>query len=552
MAKDFDVVVLGTGAAGMVAALAAHDAGARVGLFEKADVIGGTTALSGGVCWLPCNHLAAAAGLHDSREDALTYLRSLSHGMIQDELAEALVDGSKPVLEFLEKKAGLVFQLLPIPDYHAERPGGKPKGGRSIEPTTTAFDELGEWGPRIGIGQFSDPETGDVYLTTLDSPRGGGNNRIDAAELERRRRHRVNGRGRGMIGGMLKACLARGIVPVTGARATDLLTQGRRVTGVRIATADGAYDVAARRGVILATGGFEWNADLATSFLRGPMRHPASIPTNTGDGLKMAMRVGAQLGNMREAWWMPAAVLPGVQQYGQQKVALILRERALPSTIMVNRQGRRFVNEATNYNAIAGAFHHLDPVRFDYGNLPCWIVFDSRMAREYGFLDVPPGGDMPAWVPNAPTLTALAGQLGMPAGALEATVERWNTQVAAGSDPDFGRGDSAYDGFNGDITRYPGKDSTLGRIGAAPFYALPLESSTLGTKGGPRTNRHGAVLDVDGAVIAGLYAAGNVMAGPTGMVYGGAGGTLGPAIVFGYAAGQHAALQADAGGRHGR
>ena len=543
--KEFDVVVLGTGAAGMVAALAARESGARVGLFEKANVIGGTTALSGGVCWLPCNHLAAEAGLHDSREDALTYLRSLSHGMIHDDLAEALVDGTAPVLEFLEKKAGLAFQLLPIPDYHSERPGAKPKGGRSIEPTTTAFDELGDWGARVGIGQFSDPVTGDVYLTTLDSPRGGGSGRIDAAELERRRKRRINGRGRGMIGSLLKACLARGMEPVTGARGTELITEGGRVVGVRVVTKDGTQDVLAHGGVVLATGGFEWNPELAVSFLRGPMRHPASIPTNTGDGLKMAMRVGAQLGNMREAWWMPAAVIPGVLQYGEQKVALILRERALPGTIMVNRRGQRFVNEATNYNAIAGAFHHLDPVRFEYGNLPCWIIFDRRMITEYGFLDVAAGGAMPAWVPSAPTQAGLADKLGIPAAALEATVERWNKNVEAGSDPDFGRGDSAYDGFNGDITRYPGKASTLGAIGAAPFYALPLESSTLGTKGGPRTNCHGAVLNVDGAVIPGLYAAGNVMAGPTGMVYGGAGGTLGPAIVFGFAAGQHAAARAN-------
>jgi 3-oxosteroid 1-dehydrogenase len=347
-----------------------------------------------------------------------------------------------------------------------------------------------------------------------------------------------------MIGGLLKACLDRGIVPVTGARGTELLTEQGCVTGVRIATQDGVHDVAAHKGVVLATGGFEWDPELAISFLRGPMRHPASIPSNTGDGLKMAMRVGAKLGNMREAWWMPAAVLPGVRQYGEQKVALILRERSLPGTIMVNRAGKRFVNEATNYNAMGGAFHHLDPASFDYANLPCWIVFDQRMITEYGFLDVPAGGQMPAWVTSAPTLTALADKLALPAQALEATVARWNANVAAGSDPDFGRGDSAYDGFNGDITRYPGKASTLGAIGAAPFYALPLESSTLGTKGGPRTNRHGAVLNVDGEVIAGLYAAGNVMAGPTGMVYGGAGGTLGPAIVFGHAAGRHAAARA--------
>ena len=541
---EFDVVVLGTGAAGMVAALAAHDAGARVGLFEKADVIGGTTALSGGVCWLPCNPLATKAGLHDSREDALLYLRSLSHGLINEDLAEALVDGTAPVLDYLQTRTPLRFQLLRIPDYHAEVPGGKPLGGRSIEPTTTAFDELGDWAPRVGIGQFSDPVIGDVYLTTLDSPRGGGTGRIDDAELERRRKHKVNGRGRGMIGGLLKACLERGFAPVTGARGTELIVENGKVAGVRIARKDGVQDVRARGGVILATGGFEWNKELAINFLRGPMQHPASIPTNTGDGLKMAMRVGAKLGNMREAWWMPATKIPGVKQYGEQKVALILRERALPGTIMVNRRGKRFVNEATNYNAMGGAFHQFDPSHFDYGNLPCWIIFDSQMARYYGFLDVPVGGAMPDWVPSAPTLAALAAKVGIDGAALEVTVARWNSHAAAGQDPDFGRGNSSYDGFNGDITKYPAKSSTIGPIGEAPFYALQLESSTLGTKGGPRTNRDGAVLNVDDQVIDGLYAAGNAMAGPTGMVYGGAGGTLGPAIVFGYNAGRHAAARA--------
>lgn len=496
---------------------------------------------------MPCNHLAAAAGLPDSREDALSYLYSLSHGLIYPDLAEAFVDGVSESLHFLEGKADLRFQLLPIPDYHSDRPGGMKKGGRSIEPGLTAFDELGDWATRVGMGQFSDPVTGDVYLSTLESPRGGGSGVVDAAELERRRTRRVNGRGRGMVGALLKACLKRGMVPTTSARATRLLQDAAgRVTGVRVVTPGGTQDVQARGGVILATGGFEWDKALSTSFLRGPMRHPASIPTSTGDGLKMAMRVGAQLGNMREAWWMPAAVIPGAKQYGEQKVALILRERALPGTIIVNRLGKRFVNEATNYNAMAGAFHHLDPMKFNYVNLPCWIIFDHRMISEYGFLDVPAGGDMPAWVATAPTLAELARKLEIPEGALEQTVSRWNQYVAQGIDPDFGRGESAYDGFNGDIRKYPGKESTLGSIGRAPFYALQLESSTLGTKGGPRTNKHAAVLDVDGDVILGLYAAGNVMAGPTGMVYGGAGGTLGPAVVFGYAAGRHAAAEAKA------
>jgi 3-oxosteroid 1-dehydrogenase len=538
--QEVDVVVLGTGAAGMVAALSAHDAGARVAIFEKADVIGGTTALSGGVSWLPNNKLAAAAGLKDSREDGVAYLRSLSNGHIPEDLAASFVDNVQPVLDYLEEKTPLRFHLLRIPDYHPEHPGGMGKGGRSLDPSLFSFKALGAWSDRIGIGQFSDPVTGHVYGMTGESPRGGGSGQVDEKEMARRRELLMNGRGRGMIGALLAACLERGFEPVTGARGVDLVMERGRVAGVVIEKA-GKRETVKCSSVILATGGFEWDEDMAAAYLRGPMRRPASIPTNTGDGQRMAMRAGARMGNMREAWWMPVCELPGVKQYGEQKVVLMLRERTLPGSIMVNRKGVRFANEAMNYNAIGSAFHIFDPVSFTYPNLPAWIIFDSTMIQRYGFLHLPAGETMPDWVPSADTPEALAERIGCDGQALAATLKRWNGMVAKGSDDDFKRGESAYDGFNGDLTQYPGKGATLGPIGKPPYYALEIISSTLGTKGGPKTDRDGAVLGEDGHPIPGLYAAGNAMAGPTGMVYGGAGGTLGPAIVFGYLAGRHAA-----------
>jgi FAD binding domain len=172
--QETDVVVLGTGAAGLTAAIAAHDSGASVAIYEKADVIGGTSALSGGVCWLPCNPVAAAAGAIDSREDALAYLQSLSHGLIVYELAAAFVDGAPQLVDYLQSRTSLRFRVLAIPDYHPEHPGGRPKGGRSLEPTLTAFDELGEWATKVGWGEMSDPTTGDVYLMTSEGARGGG------------------------------------------------------------------------------------------------------------------------------------------------------------------------------------------------------------------------------------------------------------------------------------------------------------------------------------------------------------------------------------------
>ena len=255
------------------------------------------------------------------------------------------------------------------------------------------------------------------------------------------------------------------------------------------------------------------------------------------------MRVGAQLGNMREAWWAPVAVLPGQQANGAQAVQLVHRERTAPHSIMVNRHGRRFTNEATNYNALGGAFHHLDAHDFDYPNQPCWLIFDAEHVEKYGAFGAPPGS-VPDWVTRADTLAELAAAIEVPAAEFAATVTRFNDDVATGHDREFRRGESIYDGFVGDKTQYPGVGSTLGPVARTPFYAVRIYSSTLGTKGGPRTTVDGAVLDVDDRVIEGLYAAGNVMAAPTGMVYGGAGGTLGPALVFGYRAGRAAAKRA--------
>jgi hypothetical protein len=314
---------------------------------------------------------------------------------------------------------------------------------------------------------------------------------------------------------------------------------------VEVETSDGMAELQAG-SVVLATGGFEYDEELVRAFLRGPMREPAGVPSNTGDGLRMAMRLGAALAGMREAWWVPVVRMPGERPDGGSNVQLVLRERTLPRSIVVNRSGRRFTNEAANYNALGGAFHTFDPSSFDYINQPCWLIFDEGFVEAYGGFGRAAGGPAPEWVTRADTLEELARYVGIEPEALAGTVDRWNRLVAAGHDDDFGRGDSAYDGWCGDRSQYPGVRATLGPIDHGPFYAVELIGSALGTKGGPLTTVDGAVLDVDGNVIPGLYAAGNVMAAPTGMVYGGAGGTLGPALVFGYRAGRAAAAVSDA------
>lgn len=533
--ETFDVVVLGTGAAALTAAIRAAAEGARVGLFEKADTVGGTSAWSGGMIWIPMNPHMAELGVEDSREEVLTYLGSLSHGLIDMDLAAALIDAGPEMVTWLERNTPVRFQIIKdFPDYHPEHPGAKPGGGRSLECPLFPYVELGGWRQRVTVGpQLS----GNIMMSETSLGRGAPRG-VDPSELERRKIRDERGAGQGLIGPLLKGCLDRGIEPRTGMRAIELLRDGRRVTGVRFETADGPAEVAATRGVVMATGGFEWDPELVRAFIRGPLARSASVPTNTGDGLKMAMRAGAALGNMREGWWVPTIDVP---VGGHMAAWQVNGERTRPHCIMVNRRGLRFTNEAANYNALGAAFHVLDVTSFSYVNHPAWMVFDRHYLTRYGLAGFKGGGSAPDWMTEAPTIAALAAALQVPAQALEQTVARWNEQSARGADTDFCRGISAHDRWWGDPAQGAGPQATLGPLDTPPFYAVRVYSGVLGTKGGPRTDRNGQVLDVDGEPIAGLYAAGNVMASVMGMTYGGAGGTLGPAMVFGYLAGRHAA-----------
>lgn len=531
-----DVLVLGSGAAGLTAALAAAQTGAEVSLYEKADVLGGSSAISGGVPWMPLNHHQDAAGVGDSREEALAYLASLSLDRMDPAMAETFVDQARETVLWLEATTEASFTLLPrYPDYHPENPGGKPDGGRSLDPGLFSYKRLGAWQDKVARSKRS------AHLKITDTTLGGGTGHLPEEELQRRIDADLRGCGNALVGPIIKALLDLGVEPVVNARATDLVVEDGRVTGVRFLVDGEEQVVGARRGVILATGGFEWDGDLVRAFLRGPMTAPTSVPTNTGDGLRMAMRVGAELGNMGQAWWVPAVKIPGDSAFGQQRSNLVNRERTLPGSIMVNRAGRRFTNEASNYNALGGAFHQLDSVTFTYANLPAWLVFDHAHAAKYGTFGAPAGSPVPEWVTTAPTVRALAEAVGIDPEGLEATIARWNAFVDARQDEDFHRGDSAYDRWSGDGDHRFLKESTLGRLDAGPFHAVQVESGTLGTSGGPRTDTCGRVLDTHLQPIPGLYAAGNVAAAPTAMAYGGAGGTLGPILVFGRLAGLAAA-----------
>ena len=540
--KTTDVLIIGAGAAGLSAAVAAHDSGANAAIIEKGAKLGGTAAISGGIVWVPNNPKMQEKGIADSREDALAYFRSLDHGEMSDDSLGAFVDEGANALQFLTERGALDLQLLEgYPDYYLDNPGAKSDGGRALDNALFNFTLLGDWSDKVYNG-------GEIVrMMLLETPLGGGSGIIDPDEMKRRVEGDLRGWGQALIGRLLKACLDRDIEILLETTARKLTLQDGRVVGATVTCGGAETTIRARRGVVLATGGFEWDEELKTTFLRGPLTSPASPPTNTGDGLKMALTAGAGLGNMTSAWWIPTLSESGARwpdngapEKDAQRSVPVLIERTLPHSLMVNGQGKRFCNEATNYSALAGAFHSFDPATYGYNNLPAYLIVDSQYRGRYPIASVMPGDPSPDWIVEAPDLEGLADAIGVDATQLEATVSRFNTHAENVNDPDFGRGVSAYDRFYGDRSR-DGAAATLGKVEVGPFFAVRIDLGALGTNGGPRTNGMAQVLNVYGAVIPGFYGAGNVISNPTGSVYAGAGGTLGPALTFGYIAGQSVA-----------
>jgi succinate dehydrogenase/fumarate reductase flavoprotein subunit len=490
------VAVVGGGAAGLAAAWSAARAGARVTLHECHDRVGGTTALSGGNAWLPGNEHAQ----DDTADEGLAYLRRLALGDANDALLEVFAREAGPTARRLERETPVRWQPIAYPDYHAQLPGGRPQGGRTLEPQPIdpepRASELVRDAPNI---------TAPVTYHELAT------GEIDKDELARRAERGTLTLGRALLAALVEACLDAGVAFETGTRVRTL------------PEAD---------AVVLATGGFERDPDLARAFLRGPMLAPVGAPTARGDGLRMAMAAGADLGLMSEAWWCPAATLPGDAIDGEPMHRLILTERARPGCLLVNGRGVRFVDEAQNYNDLGRALQNFEPTSFSFPNVPAWLVFDGRYRRAYRLGPLSRRDPDPEWLSRGESLRELASAIDVPAEALEATVERFNDGAVRGEDPDFGRGSFPYDRFIGD----------LGPLDEPPFYAFRVLPGCLGTKGGPRTDADGRVLSiVDGEPIPGLYAAGNTAASPFGLAYPGAGGTLGPALVFGVRAGEAAA-----------
>ena len=531
---NVDVIVLGSGGAALCAALAAAQAGLNVRVLERTEYLGGTTAVSAGMLWIPNNHHMPEADIPDSREEALEYVGRIAGDHTPADLVEALVDEGPAMVRWLEDSTDVRLYPIDRPDYHSEFAGAK-EGARALDNQPIDANSLGDAAELIRPSHwYPEPYTYEERRRGLATK----------ALIEDRLATNVWAFGRALIGGLVKGCLDAGVEFQTRQRAVRLVKEGGRVAGVIAEGADGdRITHRAARAVVVGTGGFEWNEELKRSFLPGPDPGPMSPPYNEGDGLLMGLDAGAAIRNMNGGAYHIAFQIPGEEVDGKPRTRFISGERALPGSIIVNRAGRRIVNEASSYSDMAAVFQVFDPDSYDYPNLISYMVFDERFRRSYSFATLKPDQDKtPDWVHVGADLAELAARARIDPAGLQAQVDRVNRFAETGVDEEFHRGESRHDRHYGDAKQAP--NPCLGPLREPPFYAIEVFVGTLGTRGGLRTDARARVLDNYGEVIPGLYCCSNAMAAATGGGYPGAGGTLGPNLTFGYVAGKEIAAAA--------
>jgi 3-oxosteroid 1-dehydrogenase len=529
-----DVVVVGSGSAALAAALAAAAHGARVVVLEKSRLVGGTSAMSGAGTWVPANHHMLAAGLADSPADALVYLRAVAPPGWEGEepLWRAFVEAAPAMLRFLEEATPLRFELVHHPDLYVEAPGGR-FTGRMLSPRPLPLALAGPFRDRIRPSTLPQTFTyRELVSEHFDAHPLRSLVRL-GPRLAWRRLTRRFGMGHALIVGLLRGCLDHGCEILAETRAVRLVVdEGSRVTGVEAETPGGPLTIGARKGVVLATGGFEWDDARLARHFPGGVGLIGSPRTNTGDGQRMAEAVGAKLDRMDQANIYACTVT----RYEGHRHGLPMNELFHPHCILVNRDGRRFVNEGDPNVGVE--LDRRDSATGLPVHLPAWRVFDASYAKANP-LSMRAGRSEPGWFRSAPTIRALAPMIDLDPGVLAETVERFNGFVRAGRDADFRRGETEWERFYTGDPRRPGVNGALGAIAAPPFYAAPYHRAILGTKGGARTNDKGQVIRPDGSLIGGLYAAGLAMANPIGTKAAGAGTTIGPCLTWGYICGRN-------------
>jgi 3-oxosteroid 1-dehydrogenase len=529
LTDSYDVVVAGSGASGLVAAVRAADARLSVLVVEKAAQLGGTTAAGGGVMWAPNNHLACGAGFADSHADAVAYLTAAAGHVLTPEEIDWYVSTAPRAVEYLTSNTQVSMTPIARPDYHMEWAGAT-NGGRGLD--NDAFDPSGF----PGMAELIRPSSYFPLLTMTERDELNGR-AADPALLARRAATGVRTMGGALVGSLLASALDRGVHIAAGAPLQDLVPLGNGPDNgwtVTIGAGRGCKTIAAC-AVVLASGGFEWNPRLRKAFLPFPVT-PISAPSNEGDGLELGLKAGAGVADMTAVWGVPVISTPAHEYDGVQSGRMGNVEMTLPGSITVNAAGKRFVNEALNYHDAARLFASIDPHTQGQQNNPAWLVFDSTYMSKYPVAGSTPGTPED-WMTQAETLEELATTLGIDPAGLEQTVARFNADAATGVDTEFHRGSTPQDRFLGDAGMAP--NPCLAPLATGPFYAVPISAGTLGTSGGLDTDFNGRVLNHHRQPIPRLYAAGNVSAGVFRNNYPGGGATLGSAITRAFAVGEH-------------
>ena len=548
--KEVDVLVVGSGAGGLLAALVAASNHADVLIVEKDKLWGGTSATSGAGIWIPGSDNAHEAGFEDNLEDAFTYLRGLSAENVPDENIRAYVDNAAPMLRWVTAHTPVRYMAFPYPDYHAENPGGSPGGFRTHLPLQLDGKPLGKDlrsqrfpSPAASLFGYLNWTFAETYELLYRSKGWFTHLVVNMARYWLDWPFRFTSRkdrrltlGNALTGGLRLALNERNVPLWLESPLVELVSDKGKVTGAVISRQGTEMRIGARKGVVLAAGGFDRNQAMrdASSPLYPHACYSGGVTSNTGDSIRAGEAIGAGTMNMQSAWAAPVFYVPG-----EDRGRLSTMERALPGCIMVNQKGERYLNEAASYHITGQKMARRHAEHGDAS--PSWMVFDFRYRHLYPMGPLYPlipdwlqSGAVKTILKKAATIAELGAQMGVDAAALSATVAHFNANAANGEDPDFQRGDAAYDKMYGDPRQTP--NPCLRPIEKAPFYAMPIYPGDIGMNGGLMTNAKAQVTNENGKVIGGLYAVGNNAASAMGESYPGAGVTIGPAMTFGYIA----------------
>ena len=541
--EEADFVIVGAGGGSMAAALWLNSIGRKPLILEKTDKLGGSTAMSGGLLWIPNHPLQAREGVADSAEAARRYLEA-AVGEDGDpgstpQRREAFLKAGPPMVSWLEQQGMRFIRAEGWSDYYDELPGGCPRG-RALGAAMLDARAMGPLFERLRMGPMVMPlpvdQTRNITLATRTlSGMWQGIKLLWRFRQIRKRGKPILSYGGSLQGRMLMLADAAGLDMRTGAGVVELIEEEGRVIGVVVESGGKRSRIFARDGVLINAGGFSHNRAMREKY--GPS--PASTewtnanPGDTGDLIEIAQGLGAAVALMDEAWWVPGTLPPDGQ------IFMHVTDLSKPHCIVVGPNGKRIMNESQSYMANGHALYA--------AGVPAWVIMDSRHRKRYAWGTQPPGSTPPEWESSgymikADTVAELAAKIGVEPDTLTAEVERFNGFARTGRDADFHRGERAYDNWYGDPRVKP--NPNLGAIEKAPFLAFKMVPGDVGTAGGIVTDEHARVLREDGSVIAGLYATGNSTASVMGRRYPGPGASIGASFVFGWIAAHHAAGEA--------